>query len=153
MSVPGNDAASKALADLPDWHFPGGRKPSRNYEVVKNAHEPISDWDTKPIVKALKGVDTEFFSIKALADAVGMQPVTIRKWESKGWLPVSRYRTAAPKSIPLEGKTPQGNRLYTRAQVETVIEAAGAAGILEKARRPDWKIFTKIVVDGWRKTS
>ena len=145
--------ADRALADLPAFNFPGGIKPRRNYEVVRKS-EPAGDWDNKPTIKSLKGVDTEFFTIRALGDAVGKTAVTIRSWEDKGWLPVSRYRTAAPKTTPLVGKTPKGKRLYTRHQIEVVIEAATAAGVLDPTvRRPNWKVFTNAVVDGWKKTS
>jgi DNA-binding transcriptional MerR regulator len=92
--------------------------------------------------------------VGSVAKALGLQSVTIRKWERLGRLPLSRYRAPAPKSEQVPGKTPKGRRLYTRHQIEVVITAADSAGVTDpEVRFPDWQKFTKIVVDGWKKSS
>jgi hypothetical protein len=148
------NAVDKFFENTPTkTRFPGGKPPRRPTDTVEK-DKAVAGWDTKPTVKMLKGVKTEFFTVGALADALGLKPVTIRSWEAKGWLPLSRYRTQAPKNHPVSGKTPMGRRLYTRHQIEVVVDAAARAGVTDpEVRRPNWPQFTKIVVDGWKKTS
>lgn len=144
----------KFFENIPNkTRFPGGRPPKRPTDMVEK-DKGEAGWDAKPTMKMLKGVETEFFTVGALADALGLKPVTIRSWEAKGRLPLSRYRTPAPKNHPVEGKTPKGRRLYTRHQIEVVVDAATRAGVTDPdVRRPNWPQFTKIVVDGWKQTS
>lgn len=140
------------MENLPDKsRFPGGKPPRRPTNMVEKDQPADDTWDAKPTIKKLKGVETEFFPVGALAKALGIKPVTVRSWEAKGWLPLSRYRTPAPKNHPVEGKTPMGRRLYTRHQIEVVVTAAARAGVTDPdVRRPNWPQFTKIVVDGWK---
>lgn len=139
------------LADLPGFNYPGGVKPRRTpAPTVVKAAPAVSDWDSHPRVKRLKGVEVEFFSVGALAAAVGCSPVTVRAWERTGRLPLSVYRSPAPKSHGVAGKKPMGHRLYTRHQIEVVIEAAQAVEMRTDYNRIDWPKFTKIVVDGWK---
>jgi hypothetical protein len=132
--------------------FPGGIAPRRHGAVEAPVVEAVDpSWDDNPKVMKLKGVDTEFFTVGALAQALGRRPVTVRSWEDKGWLPKSRFRTPAPKRATLEGKKSMGRRLYTRAQIEVVIEAAHKSGLLDPDRKTaDWELFTKTIVDGWK---
>lgn len=148
------DSLDSFFENLPDQsRYPGGKAPRRP-GVPKKAKALDESWDKNPTVKYVKGVATEFFTIGDLAKAINRLPVTIRSWESKGRLPLSRYRTQAPESHPIEGKTPMGRRLYTRHQIEVVIAAAEKAGVTDPdVRRPNWQIFTNEVVDGWKKTS
>lgn len=144
-----NDLLKGFMENLPDKsRFPGGKPPRRPTEMVEK-DKGDAGWDAKPVIKKLKGVDTEFFTIKALGDALGgRSAVTIRSWEDKGWLPYSKYRTPAPKNHKV------GRRLYTRHQIEVVVDAAARTGVVDPdVYRPDWPQFTKIVVDGWKKTS
>lgn len=142
----------KALEGLPAFNYPGGVKPRRlSRSAPEESAAVVSDWDRNPTIKKLKGVDTEFFTVGALAEALGLQTVTIRSWERKGWIPKSMYRTPAPPKHPVDGKKPMGRRLYTRSQIEIVIKAAKSSGVSDpEVKRPDWKKFTKIVVDGWK---
>lgn len=140
----------EALKDLPAYEFPGNRPPRRSKQPPA---PPVgeTDWDAKPVILKRRGEDTEFFTIGALAAALGVRPVTVRSWEDKGWLPTSRFRTPAPDKHPVDGKTPMGRRLYTREQIEAVVSAAIALGVVgpNKQRRPAWAKFTKSVVDAW----
>lgn len=129
--------------------YPSGVAPRRGTPEPAKIEAP--EWDTSPKTMKLKGEDTEFFTIAALATALGRKPVTIRSWEMKGWLPLSTYRTSPPKNSPIDGKKPMGQRLYTRAQIEAVIKAAHEAGVTDpEVRRPAWKSFSKSVVDSWK---
>lgn len=130
--------------------YPGGRAPRREAPPSPKL-DLATDWDSKPTIKIHKGEEREFFTIGDLATALGREPVTIRSWEDKGYLPKSRYRGPAPKKgIP--GKEVKGRRLYTRQQIEIVIAAAIESGVAgpNALYRPNWKKFTKTVVDGWK---
>lgn len=135
-------------------HYPGSRPPRSRKAHEQPAPAPVDDgWDSKPKIIKRKGVDTEFFTIGDLARALGRKQVTIRSWEDKGWLPKARFRTPVPKRSALEkeNKKPAGRRLYTRHQVDVIIKAAHETGVMNISpdSRPDWKQFTKLVVDGW----
>lgn len=111
------------------------------------------DWDEKPLCYLVQGVETEFFFIGHLAAALGRTPVTVRSWEQKGWLPLSKYRTPAP-ATGIPDKAVAGRRLYTRAMVEIVIAAATQCRVLhDNARNADWPSFTSAVLAGWKKLS
>lgn len=131
-----------------------GKRPRRDVaalDVPKKGVGVDDEWDTKPIIKHIKGKPIEFFTIGNLAAALGRRPVTVRSWEMKGWLPKSPYRTKMPKGAQVPGKETQGRRLYTRAQVQTVIDAARANKVLaNNARDADWLKFRKTVLNGWK---
>jgi hypothetical protein len=135
--------------------FPGG-VPSRTVaeERKRKKAEPEyvpPSWDSSPIVKTFKGHDREFFTIGALAAALGRKPVTIRLWEDQGRLPMSRFRTPAPQRSSIPGKSAEGRRLYTREQVEAVIAAAEKTGVTDpKNNNVDWVQFRDLVVASWK---
>lgn len=148
----GADPIADLFPELDDKdRFPGGRAPRRVMpETAKPTIAP--DWDANPTIKIHKGEEREFFTVGDLANALGKKPVTIRSWEDKGYLPRSRYRGPTPKGEGIPGKTVKGRRLYTRQQIEIVITAALEAGVAgpNALYRPDWRKFTKTVVDGWK---
>ncbi|NDB82230.1 MAG: hypothetical protein EB127_05745, partial [Alphaproteobacteria bacterium] len=84
-----------------------------------------------PIIKTLGGVETEVFTIGALALALEKTIVTIRLWERKGYIPRAPYRL---RSKTLAGKKTGGNRVYTRALIESAIEEFSLRGLLGSAR-------------------
>lgn len=138
--------------------FPGG-EPSRRARAERRApppETPVDDgpsWDDYPLRKELRGEMIELFRVGALAEAIGVTPKAIYKWERQRIFPPARYRTQAPKQGPIPGKVPAGRRLYTRAQIEAVIEAATEAGVIMPRRigqHPDWKLFTALVVRSWK---
>ena len=93
------------------------------------------------------------FPVGALAMALGVSPKAIYKWERLRIMPPSRFRTQAPKQAPIPDKSAAGRRLYTRAQIEAVIEAAHEAGVIMPRRpgtHPDWQLFTSLVVRSWK---
>jgi hypothetical protein len=138
--------------------FPGG-EPSRRARAERGGPPPVTpalpepSWDEHPQRKYLRGEEVEMFPVGALAAAVGVTPKAIYKWERLRILPPSRFRTQPPKQSPIPEKTPAGRRLYTRAQIEAVIEAAHEACVSmprQTGTRPDWKLFTALVVRSWK---
>jgi hypothetical protein len=130
--------------------FPGG-VPSR---VAKDQRQGVKapvaegppEWAKHP--KTIGG--NEFFYVSALAQALNRSVKAIYKWEDNGWLPESRYRTTA-KHSSLPGKAEAGRRLYTREQIEAVVDAAKQTGVYDLNRKtpPDWAKFTRLVVEAW----
>ena len=108
-------------------------------------------WDSNPVIKTLKGVETEVFTIGALAKALEKQIVTIRLWEKKGYLPSAPYRL---RSKSLNGKKVMGNRVYTRALIEIAIEEFARRGLLGSAR-VEWnqhEDLTEAIVGRWKES-
>lgn len=106
-------------------------------------------WDENPIIKSIKGVETELFTISALADALEKKIVTIRLWEKKGYIPAAPYRL---RSKSLNGKKVLGNRVYTRRLIEIAIEEFTRRGLLGSAR-VEWNQhhdLTEVIVDRWK---
>lgn len=112
-----------------DPRYPGSKQLRRSIAEapveVEEDEDPI--WDDRPRVYAVRGKDTELFPISALARALRREPVTMRKWETKGYLPSARYRS------PGEGK--KQDRLYTRAQIEGLIAIAKAEGLMNPKKK------------------
>ena len=97
----------------------------------------------------LKGVETEVFSIGALAKALDKQIVTIRLWEKKGYIPIAPYRL---RSKSLKGNKVMGNRVYTRALIEIAIEEFAKRGLIGSAR-VEWNEhadLTEALVKRWK---
>ena len=119
--------------------YPGSRHKREDGPTADLYEE--SDWDATPMVKSLKGVETEFFTIGDLARAVNRQPVTIRSWERKGYLPKTPYRSAGKRQ----------NRLYTRAQVELVRRVALSEGLMDPTikKSPKDTAFVEKVAEMW----
>jgi hypothetical protein len=109
-------------------------------------------WDANPIVKIVKGVETELFSIGALALALEKQVVTIRHWEKKGYIPTAPYRL---RSKTLQGKKVNGNRVYTRELIEIAIEEFENRGLLGSAR-VEWNRngdLKKAIFSRWKEST
>lgn len=117
------------MSSLDDF-FPGSRTPRSAPEPAVTGAPSLPDasegWDANPTIMSLNGVETEFFTIGALAHALNRQVVTIRKWERLGFLPKATYRTSGGRK----------DRLYTRAQVEGLV----ALAVEEKVYDPGIRI-------------
>lgn len=74
-------------------------------------------WDSRPYKKIVRGQEVEFFTIGAIGTALGRSTVTIRQWIAKGYLPAATYRLPDKNNI-------KGRRLYTRGQVEALLDVA-----------------------------
>lgn len=144
-----NDKALEMLGDLPD--FPGKRAPKNRPLNQKYRDNIVTDRlnGAKGKSYRVNGEDVLFFSIGELAKALGRSPVTIRMWESSGWLPKATYRTPKPKGEQIPNKIVQGRRLYSLEQVEFLLAA------LEQYRlntaSPQWDEFRKHIKQNYPK--
>jgi hypothetical protein len=94
-------------------------------------------------------VETELFTISALAEALEKKIVTIRLWEKKGYIPGAPYRL---RSKELNGKKVNGNRVYTRELILIAMEEFNRRGLLGTAR-VEWnnhEDLTEAIVRRWR---
>jgi hypothetical protein len=133
---------------------PGSKQKRREVTAVADKRRKkilgqSNGWDENPIVKTLKGVETQVFTIGAFAAALEKQIVTIRLWEKKGYIPIAPYRL---RSKSLNGKKVNGNRVYTRELIEITIEEFTKRGLLGTAR-VEWKQhpeLTEVLVQRWK---
>lgn len=133
---------------------PGSRQPRRSDTPVAQkrraqAFGESNGWDENPIIKTLNGVETELFTIGALAQALEKQIVTIRLWEQRGYIPLAPYRL---RSKQLNGKKVNGNRVYTRELIEITIEEFAKRGLIG-ASRVEWKQLgnlTETLISRWK---
>ena len=119
------------FADLE--YLPGSKRKRRDLDpkVSRRKSGETNGWDENPIIKTLGGKETEVFTIGALAQALEKTIVTIRLWERKGYIPRAPYRL---RSKTLKGQKTGGNRVYTRALIESTIEEFSKRGLLGSAR-------------------
>ena len=127
----GRDEIEKAFADLE--YLPGSKKKRTepNPKVSRRKSGESNGWDANPIMKTLGGNETEVFTIGALAQALEKSIVSVRLWERKGYIPRAPYRL---RSKTLKGQKTGGNRVYTRALIESAIEEFSRRGLLGTAR-------------------
>jgi len=152
VGMRGDDEILKAFEGLD--RAPGSKQKRRETTAVADKRRKkilgqSNGWDENPIVKTLKGVETEVFTIGAFAEALEKQIVTIRLWEKKGYIPIAPYRL---RSKSLNGKKVNGNRVYTRALIEITIEEFANRGLLGTAR-VEWKQhtdLTEVLVHRWK---
>ena len=145
----GQDEIEAAFADLE--YIPGSKKKRREQDpkVSRRKAGETNGWDANPIIKTLGGVETEVFTIGALAQALEKQIVTVRLWERKGYIPRAPYRLRAKT---LGGKKTGGNRVYTRALIEATLEEFLKRGLLGTAR-VEWnqhEDLTEALLSRWK---
>ena len=141
----GEDEILEAFADLE--YIPGSKRKRREEDPKVSRRK--NGWDANPIIKTLGGKETEVFTIGALALALEKTIVTVRLWERKGYIPRAPYRL---RSKTLKGEKIGGNRVYTRALIESVIEEFSKRGLLGSAR-VEWANqddLTEALVSRWK---
>lgn len=129
-----------------DEYYPGSRRKRR--EKTVQTEESLGGWDAQPLIKMHNGQPREFFTVGALAQALGKSTVTIRLWERKAYIPKSPYRL--PGHMRAGGPMP-GKRVFTRALIEAAVEEFGKRGLLGSAR-VEWKMhddLTIALVERW----
>lgn len=133
------DSIEKSFATTPEPEKPEdlvpGKPPLRSSVVDTDPLDGV-----KYTTYLIKGEKKEFYSIGALAGLMHRQPVTLRSWEAKGWIPAPNFRTPAPKGSQIPGKATKGRRLYSRNQVLYLLSASNQFNLLEP-KRADWKGF------------
>ena len=145
----GEDEILEAFADLE--YAPGSKRKRRELDpkVSRRRAGESNGWDANPIVKTLGGKETEVFTIGALAHALEKTIVTIRLWERKGYIPRAPYRL---RSKTLKGQSTGGNRVYTRALIESAVEEFNRRGLLGSAR-VEWNQYhdlTEALIKRWK---
>jgi hypothetical protein len=134
--------------------IPGSKNKRRESTEVADkrrskAFGESNGWDASPIIKTVKGVETELFTVSAFAAALEKSLVTIRLWEKKGYIPGAPYRL---RSKSLNGKKVNGNRVYTRALIEIAVEEFSNRKLLGTAR-VEWRYhadLTEAIVRRWK---
>lgn len=111
---------------LSDYYPGSSQKRTREDQLPTPPPQPEASWSDSPRIYSFNGVDYEFFSIGDLAMALGKSAVTIRAWESQGYIPTS---LRGPSEHPSKR-----HRIYTRPQVEGLVRIAEQEGILGEAR-------------------
>lgn len=134
------------LGSLPD--YPGKTLPKNRGEVKKREHTDLS------MIRAtqfrLSGEVVNMYTIGELARAIGRKPVTIRMWESRGWIPRANYRTPKPAGEQIPGKATKGRRLYTQQQLEFLVKAVELF-VLDERDPKTWDKFRQHVKANWPK--
>lgn len=113
-----------------DEYYPGSKR--KRKEVVEKPEPVVRTWDSRPYVKPLNGKDVEFYTIGALAEALGRPIITIRTWIANGYMPASTYRL--PDVVDKNGDVRKGRWLYTRGMIEAAVEIFSANRLLDSVR-------------------
>jgi hypothetical protein len=122
MGFANNLVPRDLIKDLGEY-YPGSKERRQVRPPDEPGEEPLDLG--KPWVLEVAGYDVEFYPIGVLARALNRSPVTIRAWEKGGILPTSWAKTG-------KDKDPRGRRrLYTRKQIEGVVQIAREEGVLD----------------------
>jgi hypothetical protein len=142
------DSLDQEFAEIGEQFYPGSTRPLVRHRNRLNtdAAPAVADpgaWDAKPRKGVVNGVETNFYTIGQLAQALGRQPVTIRKWEREGVIPKSTYLSPGR-----DGDVRGRRRLYTLEQVIGIARIAAQEGILVSHQKniKDTR-FTERVID------
>lgn len=135
-----------SLGDLPNWP---GNTPPRNRSANPKPRVTQDELNgARPKIYRIKGVDREFYTVGEVARALHRQPVTLRMWEQRGWLPKVKYRTPPPAGEQIPGKTPKGRRLYSKDQLVFLVEAVQRFH-LDDQRKANWVGFRQHIRANW----
>jgi hypothetical protein len=124
--------------------YPGSLPPKNRIE--RNVDSPIDDLPSREYL--IDGAPAKFYTVGALAKALGRSPVTIRSWEAKGWLPAASFRSPPPRSQQIPGKESRGARLYSRHQLEFLVDAFYHFR-LDQVKGHDWPGFRQHIQDNY----
>jgi hypothetical protein len=122
-------AWERDFAGLAEEYFPGSsQKISQAADTPKKPvqEDDSTSWADSPRRYLFEGRYYEFYSIGDLARALQKSPVTIRLWESQGFIPMPRRADAVDPD--------KEQRIYSRAQIEGIVEIAKEEGIFGVAR-------------------
>ena len=131
-----------------DEYYPGSKRKRREIKEKPKPQE-TKTWDSRPYVKPLNGKDVEFFTIGALAEALGRPIITIRYWIDNGYIPTSTYKM--PSTIDKNGDKRQGRWLYTRAMIDSAVDVFTRNGLRDVVRI-DWsknKQVSQALAEAW----
>jgi hypothetical protein len=135
-----------------DSYYPGSKRKRRETETKTQVDMVEKTWDARPYVKTLpSGEDVEFFTLGALADALGRPIVTLRDWMKKGHIPNAPYRLPAKEDK--HGDVRKGRRLYSRDMIEATVEIFDKAGLLHLTKI-EWSNHRQVsqdIAEAWDK--
>ena len=144
------DEIDNLFSDL-DTYYPGSKKKRRETKPKnKRAVKDDSDWASNAVFKKLPpGELHEFYQVGALAQALGRPLVTIRYWIKQEYIPQAPYRLSDKETK--NGEKMRGRRLYSRAQIDAIVELFGKAGLLDKTRI-QWpnQQLTNAIAEAWQ---
>lgn len=144
-----SDEIDKMFSDL-DNYYPGSKRKRREKTTKKTRQsKEDSDWTSSAVFKKLPdGRLFEFYQVSAIAQALGRPLVTVKYWIKNGYLPPAPYRLG--DNTNKHGETVRGRRLYSRAQIQKLVEIFGKAGYLDKDRInwPDQQL-TNAIAEAW----
>lgn len=136
------------FGDLPD--YPGKRapknRPTSGNPIKDTAEDRYNGAKGKEYV--INGEKHMFYSIGEVCKALGKSPVTLRMWESKGWIPKPSFRTPPPNGQQVPGKAVKGRRLYSQSQLDTLLDAVEQFGVANYATG-DWDGFKQYIKEHW----
>jgi hypothetical protein len=135
-----------------DEFVPGSKQKRRQPDAAPTrAKRPDqSSWDSVSYMKKVNGKEVEFFTIGALAKALGKAEGSIRSWQTKGYMPNTPYRLPAKV---VNGKTIAGRRLFTRSMIESAVATFAARDLLDSPR-VEWKNHRDLpieILEAWKK--
>jgi hypothetical protein len=119
-------------------YYPGSSRKKRQYEESEPEKPELDELPElgKPTFYLVNNQPLALYRIGAVARALNRKPVTIRKWESEGYIPVSPYK--------LPGRDSRGQRrLYSKEQIESLRQIAHEEGILYTSAGGQWKHIEK----------
>lgn len=150
MGTEGLENYMGLFADLPD--FPGKRVPKNRPDGQKVDNSTLEDRYHGAVGKeyVINNERMMMYTIGQLCKALSKSAVTIRMWESKGWIPKSSFRTPPPNGPQIPGKASKGRRLYTQQQLDTLIDAVALFNIAEP-HRADWVGFKTYINENWKR--
>lgn len=125
------------FGELPD--YPGKTKPKNRTEdgkTRKSIDDPFNGVPKK--TATIGGKALELYTVGSVARILGRSAVTLRKWERKGWIPAPSYRTSKASGAELLNTDRKGYRLYSREQVEVLLEALTINNLMGD-RNPSWQ--------------
>jgi hypothetical protein len=150
------DDIDALFSDPPAPTYPGSRQVVKSHLTKKSGIKvmraiELFDPDTwgKATIKQVGGRDVALYTIGALAKALDRPLVTIRMWESHGYIPIAPFHA---DHVPGKGGT-TGRRYYPKEAIVAALEEFHSRGLLG-TRRIEWSEFPDLPValaDRWRK--
>ena len=138
------------FGDLPN--FPGKRVPKNRPEFKKLTDSILEDRynGAKGKEYVINGERLMMYTIGEVCKALDKSTVTVRMWESKGWIPKPSFRTPAPNNVQIPGKASKGRRLYTQQQLDTLLDSMTQFNIAEP-HKGDWDGFKQYIQENWKR--
>ena len=150
MGAEGIDDLMGLFKDPPD--FPGKREPKNRPTSTKLSNSILDDRynGAKGKEYIINGERLIMYTIGQVCTALGKSTVTVRMWESNGWIPKPSYRTPAPAISQIPGKAAKGRRLYTQQQLDTLIDSVSQFNIANP-HHGDWEGFKQYIQENWKR--